>query len=87
MITTPASIADQHLNCEITQINRVGICLPEFNTRILAEKVKIIEENNYFKENLERYARILVAQKETGLNLAYWVNYTFEVGTDHLMPK
>ena len=52
----------------------------------LAQKVRHIEDNNYFQENLSKLAKVIEHRHRDSEDLVYWIDYYFEVGAEHVIP-
>ena len=61
--------------------------MKEISTEALDKKIKLIEQNNFYKEGLSKINKVLEEAKNKREDLTYWVDYVFEVGTDHLVSK
>ncbi len=53
---------------------------------ILDEKVRHIEDNNYFQENLSKLSKVIEHRLKDNKDLVYWIDYYFEVGPEHVIP-
>ncbi len=59
MLAYPLHGADQEGMCEVIHLRRVGKCLFEMSKEHFGKAMHSIERNDFFKENLYHYSRIL----------------------------
>lgn len=46
--------------------------------------MKEIEDNGFYYENLKKMSDVIKNKKDDPEDLEYWIDYAFEVGTEHL---
>ena len=61
--------------------------MKDISVESIGKKIRIIEENNFYKEGLSKIYKVIEEAKNKREDLNYWVDYVFEVGTDHLISK
>eukprot|EP00347_Sterkiella_histriomuscorum_P008150 403346192 len=87
MIIGPLLADDQFFYCEMAHKKQFGVCLNQQTSKKMKEAVDIIEKNNYFYDNFSKIQKVIQKKKSEPLDLKYWVDYVFEVGTEHLQPS
>eukprot|EP00347_Sterkiella_histriomuscorum_P008512 403344819 len=87
MIIGPIFADDQFFYCELAHKKQLGVCLNQQTSKKMREAVDIIEKNNYFQDNFSKIQRVIQKKKSEPFDLKYWVDYVFEVGTEHLQPS
>mmetsp|Transcript_35858 Transcript_35858/g.34915 ORF Transcript_35858/g.34915 Transcript_35858/m.34915 type:complete len:192 (-) Transcript_35858:29-604(-) len=83
----PSMPSDQMYNCDLVQKNKYGVCLGVPSLEKLEQTVKLLEENNFYQENLAHASKIIKQKREDPHDTLYWIDYVLEVGASHLNSK
>ena len=59
MMTLPVYPSDQQFNCDVVQMNQLGQCLLTGSLQELKDKLQVMEKNNYYKDSLKKYSKVL----------------------------
>eukprot|EP00347_Sterkiella_histriomuscorum_P004283 403361040 len=85
LIISPLQGIDQPINCEVAHAQQIAICLRQYDAKLISKAIEILESQNYFREKLEKVRKVMMRQQKDEKDLAYWVDYVFDVGTDAMM--
>lgn len=59
MLVLPQKTPDQNYHCELVELKRIGQCLTSVSVEELDKKVKIIEQNNFYRDEMRQVKKIL----------------------------
>jgi len=82
----PLRAFDQPFNCEYVQLLGVGQCVYSDNVEDIKRSIEKIEANNFLQDRVKQLAKVLRKKAEEPQDLLYWMEYMFDVGTNHLQP-
>jgi len=89
MIIFPLYTLDQTFFCKQVHDTHIGRCTYKrhLTSESVLEDIKNIEEGRFFREALMKQKAILGHKRKEGMGIGEWVDYYFEVGTDHLKSR